>query len=174
MPDPAAHEHPGSEAGPAQPWYVEHRLRALLLFVTCLLIFGAIVFTVVYVTTVNRLKETDAYADALQQVQQSPAVQNQLGRPIEAMWRAAGQVSESTRYGEMIFRVQGPTGKGTVRAKTELEDDGWQLVFLDVACYSDFGVSVIELIGDKPPTGPDLPEPTEEAKERYGLEESSD
>ena len=151
-------------------------MRALLLLIAGFLVFGLTVGTTVYVITVNKLKKTEPYRIALEQVVESQQVQRLLGRPVEAAWLAAGQVNDAKGYTELTLRVKGPTGEGTVRAiaerTPETADEPWELVFLDVACYSDFGVEVIELIAEKPPQGPDLPEPTEEAKERYGVSES--
>ncbi|MEM6855207.1 MAG: cytochrome c oxidase assembly factor Coa1 family protein [Planctomycetota bacterium] len=156
------------------PWYIEHRMRALLLMLGAFLLFGAIVFTTVYVLTVNKLKTTVPYQMALQQVVDHHAVRSHLGQPVEATWLAAGQVNDDTGYTEMTFRIAGPTGKGTVRAIAERDPGNtasvWELVFLDVATFSEFGVQTVEIVNDKPPTGVQLPEPTPEAKERFGIE----
>ncbi|MEM1028577.1 MAG: cytochrome c oxidase assembly factor Coa1 family protein [Planctomycetota bacterium] len=156
------------------PWYIEHRMRALLLMLGAFLLFGGIVFTTVYVLTVNKLKTTVPYQMALQQVAGHHAVRSHLGQPVEATWLAAGQVNDDTGYTEMTFRIAGPTGRGTVRAIAERDPGNtaseWQLVFLDVATFSEFGVQTVEIVNDKPPTGVQLPEPTPEAKERFGIE----
>ena len=156
------------------PWYIEHRMRALLLMLGAFLLFGAIVFTTVYVLTVNKLKTTVPYQMALQQVVDHHAVRSHRGQPGEATWLAAGQVNDDTGYTDMTFRIVGPTGKGTVRAIAERDPGNtaseWQLVFLDVATFSEFGVQTVEIVNDKPPTGVQLPEPTPEAKERFGIE----
>ncbi|MEM7626600.1 MAG: cytochrome c oxidase assembly factor Coa1 family protein [Planctomycetota bacterium] len=165
-------EPPPPETSP--PWYVEHRMRALLALIGGFLLFGATVFTIVFVTTVNRLKTTVPYEVTAERVVEHPGVQNLLGRPVAPTWRAAGQVNEDTGYTEMTFRIAGPTGKGTVRAKLRRDvgvaDSPWEIVFLDVACFSDFGVEVVSIVEDEPPTGPELPEPTPEAREKYGVE----
>lgn len=149
-------------------------MRALLLMIGSFLLFGAIVFTTVYVVMVNNLKTTAVYQMAVQQAVNHHAVRSHLGQPVETTWLAAGQVNETTGYTEMTFRIAGPTGKGTVRAIAERDlDDAaseWQMVFLDVATFSDFGVQTVEIINDKPPTGVTLPEPTPEAKKKYGVE----
>lgn len=147
-------------------------MRALLLLIAGFIVFGITVATTVYLVTVNQLKKTEPYRLAVERVAQHPAVQAQLGRPIEPTFAAAGQVNQDTGYAELTLRIAGPTGKGTVRAIAEHDPHGksWELVFLDVATFSDFGVQVVEIINEKPPTGPDLPEPTEEAKKRYGVE----
>lgn len=156
------------------PWYVEHRMRALLLLIGAFLVFGTTVFTIVYVTTVNKLKTTEPYKIVVERVAENRGVQNLLGRPVEPTWLAAGQVNEKTGYTEMTLRIAGPTGTGTVRAKlrrdADVSDSAWALVFLDVACYSDFGVETIAIVENEPPTGPDMPEPTPEAKEKYGVD----
>lgn len=156
------------------PWYIEHRMRALLLMIGSFLLFGLIVFTTVWVVVMNNLKATAVYQSAVQQVINHHAVRSHLGQPVETTWLAAGQVNDAAGYTEMTFRIAGPTGKGTVRAIAERPpgdtDSEWQFVFLDVATYSDFGVQVVEIINDKPPTGVTLPEPTPEAKKRYGVD----
>ncbi|MEL7089609.1 MAG: cytochrome c oxidase assembly factor Coa1 family protein [Planctomycetota bacterium] len=156
------------------PWYIEHRMRALLLLIGAFLVFGATVFSIVYVTTVNKLKTTEPYRIAVERVAEDRRVQNLLGRPVEPTWLAAGQVNDQTGYTEMTFRIAGPTGKGTVRAKLRREpgaaDAAWGLVFLDVACFSDFGVETVAIVESEPPVGPELPEPTEEAKDKYRVE----
>lgn len=149
-------------------------MRALLLMIGAFLLFGAVVFTTVYVVTVNKLKTTVPYRMALKDVVDHHAVRSQLGQPVEATWLAAGQVNDTTGYTEMTFRIAGPTGKGTVRAIAERDPQDtaseWELVFLDVATFSDFGVQTVEIINDKPPTGVQLPEPTPEAKKKYGVD----
>jgi hypothetical protein len=154
------------------PWYVENRMRAFLLLILALFVMGATVFGTVVYFTVTQLKQTAPYRLAVEQASKSQAVQQQLGRPLEPAWLALGQIDEERGYGELTLRLKGPRGKGTVRAIAETADGGdWRLVFLDVACYGDFGVDVVQLIADKPPTGPDLPEPTDAAKEEYGVSE---
>ena len=161
-------------AAPNLPWYAVHRMRALLLLLGGFLGFGTAVAVVVFVVTVNKLKTTVPYEMAVARVVDNPGVQTLLGRPVEATWRAAGQVNEQTGYTEMTFRVAGPTGHGTARAvlrrDAENPEDPWRIVFLDVGCFSDFGVETVEIVTDEPPTGPDLPEPTPEAKEKWGAD----
>ena len=168
-------EASSASAGPASPWYVRHRMRALLATLGGFLLFGGVVFTVVYVVTVNRLKDSGPYRMVLERVAGDPTVQRQLGRPVEAGWLAAGQVNDATGYTEMTFRIVGPAGRGTVRATLERPpaptSSDWETVYLAVGCYTDFGVEVVKLVEEKPPAGQRLPEPTPEAKERYGVGE---
>lgn len=157
-----------------QPWYVEHRMRALFAIMGGFLLFGATVLTVVYVVTVTKLKKSEPYRIVVERVVSDELVQRQLGRPVAPTWLAAGQVNDDTGYTELTLRIAGPTGNGTVRAKLRcdaaVENSPWKIVYLDVACFSDFGVEMVEIIDDEPLTGPDLPEPTPEAKEKYGVE----
>lgn len=163
-----------SEQPAPVPWYVEHRMRALLLLIAGFLVFGLTVATTVFVVTVNRLKASAPYQIALERVTESSEVQNLLGRPVEPLWLASGQVKEEAGYTEMNLRVQGPTGQGTARAMLRRDvakpDSEWEIVFLDVGCFSDFGVETVSLVTEEIPTGPDLPEPTPEAKEKYGID----
>lgn len=153
-------------------------MRALGLTFLGFLLFGGVVFTAVYVATVNKVKETEPYRLALEAASSHHAVRSHLGQPIEPSWRAAGFIDEAKDEAEVVLRLVGPTGKATVRARAEraFTEAGveWELVFLDVATYSDFGVQVVEIIDDKPPVGVQLPEPTPEAKERYGVSESDE
>jgi len=159
---------------PKVPWYIEHRMRALLLMIGSFLLFGLIVFTTVWMVVMSNLKSTEVYQRAAEQVTNHHAVRSHLGQPVETTWLAAGQVNDATGYTEMTFRIAGPTGKGTVRAIAERPpgdtDRDWEFVFLDVATYSEFGVQTVEIINDKPPTGVTLPEPTPGAKKKYGVE----
>ena len=156
----------------AVPWYIRHRMRALLLWAGGAFGFGLIVFTIVVVVFVNKVKASEPYALALAEVRQSPEVRQALGQPLEPRWLAFGLIDADAGYSELTFTVDGPTGRGTVRAVAEhgLQGD-WRLVYLSVATFADAGVEVVELITEKPPTGPDLPEPTPEAKERYGVDD---
>lgn len=74
----------------------------------------------------------------------------------------------------MTFIVKGPHGNGTVQATAERPpaptDEPWTFTWLTVATFSDFGVQVVKLVEAKPPTGRVLPEPTPEAKEKYGID----
>lgn len=151
-------------------------MRALGLTFLGFLAFGAVVFTAVYVTTVNRLKQTEPYRLAVAAATGHHAVRSHLGQPVEPSWRAAGLVNETTGQAELTLRLVGPTGKGTVRAIAARDpaaaESAWELVFLDVATFSDFGVQVVEIVDDQPPTGVEMPVPTDEAKERYGVEDA--
>ena len=163
-----------TETPPNTPWYIEHRMRALLLLIAGFLAFGLAVASIVYVVTVSGLKKTVPFQMAVEQVAQHHAVISHLGQPVEPTWLAAGQVQEDTGYAEFTFRIAGPNGKGTVRGTAKRNpqqaDSAWQLMFLDVATFSDFGVQTVEIINLEPPTGQQLPEPTPEAKEKYGVE----
>ncbi|MEM6757527.1 MAG: cytochrome c oxidase assembly factor Coa1 family protein [Planctomycetota bacterium] len=161
------------------PWYVAHPMRSLLLTVLGVVAFGLLVFSVVALATMGRLKQSDPYRLALATAAGHPSVQSALGRPVEAGFFAAGLVDEAEAEAELTMRLRGPAGIGTVRAIAERFDPattpatpargGWRLVFLDVATFSDFGTQVVDIVNERPPTGVDLPEPTPEAKEKYGV-----
>ncbi len=167
------------------PWYVRHRMRALLLTFAGFLVFGAIMGATAFVMTVNRVKRDPGYAVALARVQESVELQREIGSPIEAGWLAtgssqvAGPADTPFERGEYAFRVHGPEGKAGVRAIAERPvvaegavSGDWTLVFLDVGTKSRYGGIVITVVNDKPPVvGADLPEPTPEAKEKYGVEQ---
>lgn len=164
-----------ADALPADtPWYVRHKMRALLLtFLATTLFFGSILVTVFVLFVVNTRKSAP-FQLAFEAVRDSKQVQRELGRPIELGWLALGSSNNDAGYAEFTFRVKGPTGAAGVRAIAERDitdaASPWVLVFLDVGTKSDFGSTIITLIEDKPPTGPDMPEPTPEAIEKYGIQ----
>jgi len=170
-----------------RPWYVRHRLRSLMLTFGAFLLLGAISAGTAFVLTVNRTKQAEPYRAALERVQQAVELQREIGAPIEAGWLAtgstqvAGPADAPFERGEYAFRVRGPEGKAGVRAVLERPvidgADGpegagaWTIVFLDVGTHDRAGGTVVTLVDTKPPVvGADLPEPTPEAKERYGIE----
>ncbi len=178
---------PATAPADPRPWYARHRLRALMLTAAAFLALGAVAGSTVFVLTVNRVKRSEPYRVALERVQQAVELQREIGAPIRAGWLATGltQVAGSAdapfERAEYAFRVRGPEGKAGVRAVLErpvVDTDGgavgqgpWTLVFLDVGTHSRAGGTVVTIVNDKPPVaGADLPEPTPEAKQRYGIE----
>lgn len=185
---------PSSPATPVyadpRPWYVRHRLRSLMLTFAAFLVLGAVAASTAFYMTVNRVKQAQPYQVALARVQQAVELQREIGAPIEAGWLAtgstqiAGPADAPFERGEFAFRVHGPEGKAGVRAVLErpvaadvggsgepVGQGAWTVVFLDVGTHDRAGGTVVTLVNDKPPVvGADLPEPTAEAKARYGVE----
>jgi hypothetical protein len=152
-----------------QPWYVRHRMRALLLIIVSWLTFCAIVFSVVAWVFIGKVKQSEPYALALSHLQNDAQVRQLLGTPVEPGWLATGLIDDDDGYAELNMRVHGPKRGAGVRVIAEQlpGESDWTLVFLDMGVKDEAGGSIVTLIDDKPPTGPDLPEPAEGAAERY-------
>lgn len=108
-------------------WAVPTALVGLLglfaVFATALVLF---IFSII--------KSSGAYTMALERVQASPAVQEQLGRPIEAGWYVMGNVNVSgaSGYASLSFPVSGPTGAGTVLVEAQKRRGEWVFEYLGV------------------------------------------
>jgi len=91
------------------PWFVPVVVLAPLLtcvgFVTLL---GVLVF--------GLIKNSDPYNDSLQAAQQSPALQAELGTPIEPGFMVFGEIKLNNNSGDadISYTVSGPSGDATV------------------------------------------------------------
>lgn len=65
------------------------------------------------------IKNSPAYAEALQRVQNSPAVQAELGAPISETGNPLGMVNTNNGQTHAVinFKVEGPKGSGQVVAE---------------------------------------------------------
>ncbi len=133
-----------------RPWFVRHRMRALLLLFVSFLAFGAIVGTTVFVVFTGRVKASEPYRLALEQVEADAQVRQFLGQPLEPAWLTIGTVDGAEHYAEFTFRVKGPRGKGTVRSTAERSDAAspWRLTYLGVGLYGDFGEHLVEIVDE--------------------------
>ena len=154
------------------------------------LVLGAIAGSTTFILTVNHVKQAEPYRIALERVQQAVELKREIGGPIEAGWLAtgstqlAGPADAPFERGEYFFRVYGPEGRagaravlerpvapGAAKSDTPVATGPWTLVFLDVGTHDRAGGTVVTLVDDKPPVvGAGLPEPTDEAKAKYGVE----
>ena len=169
------------------PWYLRHRLRALLLIFVVWALFCSTVFLAVAGYLIQRTRQSEPFALALERVRADTEMREALGTPIEAGWLTLGSVDEDRGYAEFTMRVSGPLAKAGLRVVAERPPPdpgggagsggvgsgggGWEIVFLDAGVRNEYGGRVITLVNDKPPTGRALPEPTEEAKRKYGVED---
>ena len=157
-------------------------MRALLVIIAVWALFCATIFTAVAVYFISQTRSSEPFALALERVRADAELRQLLGTPIEAGWLTLGSVDRDRGYAEFTMRVEGPRGKAGLRVIAERPPDAgaapaaatsepWELVFLDAGVRNDHGGRVITLINDKPPTGPTMPEPTEAAREKYGVSE---
>ncbi len=173
----------GVDAAAGGPWYLRHRLRALLLIFVVWVLFCSTVFVAVAGYFIQRTRQSEPFALALERVRADTEMQEALGTPIEAGWLALGSVDEDRGYAEFTMQVSGPSAEAGLRVVAEKPPPetgggvdpgggGWEIVFLDAGVRNEYGGRVVTLVNDKPPTGRALPEPTEEAKRKYGVEDA--
>ena len=150
-------------------------MRALLVIIAVWALFCATIFTAVAAYFITQTRNSAPFALALERVRADAELRQLLGTPIGAGWLTLGSVDDDRGYAEFTMRVEGPRGKAGLRVIAEKAGaeggEPWELVFLDAGVRNDFGGRVITLINDKPPTGPTMPEPTEAAREKYGVSE---
>ncbi len=115
---------------PAQPTQAKRPRRwpAILLLVLIVIAAGA---GIAWHQLGGKLKSTEPYKIALAQVQKDPQVIAQLGEPIrDAEILPSGSVHGDTA--NVMFRVAGPKGRGSVRAEARRIGGKWGLTALDV------------------------------------------
>lgn len=89
----------------------------------------------------GKLKFTEPYRMALAQVQASPEVAAQLGRPI----RDVEFLPSGSIHGEkanLMFRISGPKGRASVRAEARRIGGSWGLSLLEVTTADQKRISV--------------------------------
>lgn len=93
---------------------------------------GALVVLLIVLLAFSAIKGTDIYKFALQQVQNSPVAQQQLGTPIVDGYMAGGQVSVENNSGSatLTFPVSGPKGSGTAKVEATLNNGQWTITSL--------------------------------------------
>lgn len=143
----------GDPNAPGRPWWVRHRMRALLATMLIPLTVGAIAFTVTWLTVQGGLKGHPAFAEAMGLVNGSPAVLSALGGPVEAGFLVRGRADEAAGTVELQFAVAGPAGDAGVRVYATREGVGeaaaWTITFLDVG-LREAGEVVVLRDGFKP------------------------
>jgi hypothetical protein len=86
------------------------------------------------------IKSADVYQDALSQAQNHPAVQRELGQPIEAGWLVMGNISLEGTSGEadITIPVSGPNGEARVYVVASKTAGQWTYQLLEVE-FSESG-----------------------------------
>ncbi|MEM9752938.1 MAG: cytochrome c oxidase assembly factor Coa1 family protein [Planctomycetota bacterium] len=145
----------GDPNAPGRPWWVRHRMRALLATMSIPLTVGAIAFTATWLTVQGGVKDHPVFAEALGQVRASADVTAELGTPIEPGFLTMGGKGEEPGTYEIMFSVSGPDGEAGVRVfarEDASRPDTWAVTFLDVGIQTHAGREKIVTLhdGDKP------------------------
>jgi hypothetical protein len=123
---------PGQAPAQQRSWF--SRNWGWLLGCGCLsvLVGGALVVLLIVMLVFSAIKSTDVYKASLQQVQNSPAAQQQLGTPIVDSYYVGGNVNIQNNSGaaDLQFPVSGPKGSGTVKVKATLTNGRWSITSL--------------------------------------------
>ncbi|MEM7576846.1 MAG: cytochrome c oxidase assembly factor Coa1 family protein [Planctomycetota bacterium] len=124
----------GDPYAPGRPWWVRHRMRALLATMLIPLSVGAVAFTATVLVVQSRLKAHPVFAEAMGVVRSSSAVVEALGEPVDPGFLVRGRADDSAGTAELQFAVDGPAGDAGVRVYAMREKSGgpWTITFLDV------------------------------------------
>lgn len=96
----------------------------LLIVLMC----GGLIY-VIFSMFLGMIKETDAYKDSLTMVQQNPAVQVEIGTPIEPGYMVFGKIEmsgNSSGFADFSYPVTGPNGEGWVYVVAEKTGGRWE------------------------------------------------
>ena len=132
----------GDPNAPGRPWWVRHRMRALLATMLIPLSVGAVCFVATWLYFQNGLKAHPAYAEALSLVRGSAEVAGAIGGDLRPGFKVTGVADETAGTAEMTFSVRGAMGDAGVRVYAladPAEADGWKVTFLDVGVRPDQG-----------------------------------
>jgi hypothetical protein len=84
------------------------------------------------------IKSSEPYGEAVARAQGSPALQAELGQPIEPGFFPSGSIQVGfdapggrTGHADLSIPVSGPKGSATVRAVAEKTDAGWTFATLE-------------------------------------------
>ena len=85
---------------------------AVIAFVGSLLVFGAIIVSIVF----GFIKATDPYQQAVTRARANPAIISALGTPVTEGWFLQGEVNFENQTGNanLAIPLSGPKGSGTV------------------------------------------------------------
>lgn len=129
-----------------------------------LLVIGAIAGFFLVSTVFKTLKESDAYKEAMQRAQASPAVQEALGTPIEDTFFVGGSISIENGNGEAHFAapLKGSKTQGVLNVNATKSGGIWQFHTLNVVVPATN--QVIELLegAELPVPSGEVPAPQEE------------
>jgi hypothetical protein len=98
------------------------------------------------------LRQSEVYQQALAEVRASPAVEQELGDPIEPGWWVTGSLSTSGDSGEanITFPVVGPRGEARVFVEATRRARRWQSQLLQVELPSGDRIDLLEQEGEGP------------------------
>ncbi len=148
----------GDPNDPNAPWFVRHRMRALLVTALIPLAVGLIAFTGVWLWVQSGLKAHPTYAEALRLIRASSEVRAELGDPVEPGFLTTGKVDGDAGTVEMMFSLVGASGEAGVRVfgrdatPDDPNSDAWVVTFLDVGIKTREGrEKVVTLVDDEQP-----------------------
>lgn len=101
------------------------------------------------------IKSSDAFKLTMAQLEESSAVKQYVGLPMEAGTIVIGKHDGRNGTYDLTFEIRGPVGSAAVRSRCEslAEGEPWEITFLDIGVGGREG-QVITLVGDpKNPPG---------------------
>ena len=101
------------------------------------------------------IKNSEAFALTMAELEKSDAVKQYVGLPIDAGAVVIGKHDERNGTYDLTYKITGPVGSAAVRSRceSEAEDSPWEVTFLDIGVGGREG-QVITLVGDaKNPPG---------------------
>ena len=110
-------------------------------------------------------KKTEAYKMSLDLVKNDPRVAAELGTPIEPGWLAGGGEDDVSGMAEVVYRVSGPTGSGTVAAQAHKQEGVWGLTQVQVQTDEGKSLNLLERPDTMGPIPPELLEQLPEGME---------
>jgi hypothetical protein len=141
----------GDASDPSRPWWVRHRMRALLATMLIPVGVGIVAFLITWLTVQGGLKQHPAYAEALALVQGSTDVTDAIGTDLRPGFKVTGVADDTAGTAEMTFSVTGDRGDAGVRVYALAdadETDGWTVTFLDVGLRPDAGAERVVVLRD--------------------------
>jgi len=104
--------------------------------VGCLGLIGLVIAggALLVVLVIGAIKSSDVFEQSMAHVQESPALAEALGSPIEAGVPISGSINIKDSSGniDVAIPISGPKGSGTVRAVATKSAGTWTLTKLEV------------------------------------------
>lgn len=99
----------------------------------CLMGF-ALFFAAIALLVFSMFRSSDVYEEALVLAQSDPAVQAELGTPVEPGWMILGNMETTNGSGtaDLTIPLSGPDGSGTMYLKAEKRAGQWTFTHLSV------------------------------------------